>query len=293
MNSYFEKIASVIEIIDPAKANEFINEAKSISKMLQSFGDSIDSQNRLDKPINRKTVIPLNNKFTIIELFVVIAIISILAAMLLPALKKAKDHANSISCLSSEKQLTMCHFNYAIDYQEWAMAAWDAGASQRWYDVLMETEHIPLPTPDVIKPYPLMHCDSRNSAYWNSSTSSGKTYYHFVNYSLNNLIVGGGAPWHVKISKIKKPEKTVMFADASGCTDGTISFANPFGYYKASYYLYCKTFFNMVPYNGGGYPDGLDLRHPPGANVSFYDGHAASVNPVTINGYFYRADATN
>ena len=83
-----------------------------------------------------------------------------------------------------------------------------------------------------------------------------------------------------------------MFADAAGCTDCAVSFANPFSYYKASYYLGCKTFYEMVPY-GGGYPDGLDRRHPPGANISFYDGHAASANPVSINGFFYRADGTN
>jgi prepilin-type N-terminal cleavage/methylation domain-containing protein/prepilin-type processing-associated H-X9-DG protein len=89
------------------------------------------------KPMNKSSSSAMDQKedhpnaFTLIELLVVIAIIAILAALLLPALARAKDQAQKTTCTGNLKQMGIAHRMYCDDNRDYmAFPNWDGGTAE-------------------------------------------------------------------------------------------------------------------------------------------------------------------
>ena len=170
--------------------------------------------------------------FTLIELLVVIAIIAILAAMLLPALSKAKTKSQGISCMNNLRQMMLGWRLYADDYNDLLLASLDVSASEhrvRWCTGGLDFNGGNRSNWDVnqdLAKSPLMPYIGKNSyAIWKcpadqaTVTVQGQKLPRVRSNSMSQVFDFGGwlpaGPWRVygRMSQIAIPAKTWVLVD--------------------------------------------------------------------------------
>jgi prepilin-type N-terminal cleavage/methylation domain-containing protein/prepilin-type processing-associated H-X9-DG protein len=214
-----------------------------------------------------------SQKFTLIELLVVIAIIAILAGMLLPALNMARDKAKQISCASNLKSLsTGCMFynDNNADYYPPIGTGTDllAEPNTYWPNAILGELSLAAPTHVGYGKYMnksrsgrIVLCPSQQFDY-----DTYKASERYMSYGMNEYLMyrhvqrdGNGLNLPVKVSSLKKPTKTFLFAD----TYYTPTNKN-YGYYIAQHSRI------NARHSGGAEQDGI-------FNLSWCDGHVSSM----------------
>ena len=138
---------------------------------------------------------PRSNRFTLIELLVVVAIIAILAALLLPALRRARDSAKGALCMSNVKQFGLALSMYAGDHDGNIPWAWNSTYDQQIYGDTSDpwTGYGGCTWATLLLPYvegalKLYRCPGQDFAYYSEYAPPGRATTFPLYYILNGQV---------------------------------------------------------------------------------------------------------
>lgn len=203
--------------------------------------------------------------FTLIELLVVIGIISLLAAMLMPALSMARNTARSVKCVSNMKQLGLMASSYTGSFDGMFPIAYDGAAS--WDVRGNDQPGIMYVASDYSE---IQQCP----AFMDESDFSDTAVYTGYNY--NVTYVGHGVNeterTPAKVSQIRKSSECALFGDGEYMAGGR-HYTNK--YMRAPY---ADGRLAAKPADMGQVAAGVQgYRHRGKTNICWADGHADSV----------------